>query len=47
MYPLWDKVIAPVLRAAGAQRVVEIGALQGRDDGEAARPARAASPRST
>ena len=29
MYPLWDKVIAPVLRAAGARRVVEIGALQG------------------
>jgi cephalosporin hydroxylase len=29
VYPLWDKVIAPVLRAAGARRVVEIGALQG------------------
>jgi hypothetical protein len=29
MYPLWDPVIEPILRTAGAQRVVEIGALQG------------------
>jgi cephalosporin hydroxylase len=29
MFPLWDVAIAPVLRAAGARRVVEIGALRG------------------
>jgi cephalosporin hydroxylase len=29
MYPLWDQVIAPILEAAGARRVVEIGAFQG------------------
>jgi Macrocin-O-methyltransferase (TylF)/Methyltransferase domain len=29
MYPLWDMVIAPLLQAAGARRVVEVGALQG------------------
>src|SRR5688572_9301073 len=29
MYPLWKQVIAPVIEAAGARRVVEIGALQG------------------
>jgi len=29
VYPLWDTVIAPTLLAAGARRVVEIGALQG------------------
>jgi cephalosporin hydroxylase len=29
MFPLWDDVIAPVIGAAGARRVVEIGALRG------------------
>ena len=29
MFPLWDEVIEPVLRASGAHRVVEIGALRG------------------
>ncbi|GJM38681.1 MAG: hypothetical protein DHS20C19_20480 [Acidimicrobiales bacterium] len=29
MFPLWDVAIAPVLRAAGARKVVEIGALRG------------------
>jgi cephalosporin hydroxylase len=29
MFPLWDAAIAPVLRAAGVRRVVEIGALRG------------------
>ncbi|MET0902434.1 MAG: CmcI family methyltransferase, partial [Acidimicrobiales bacterium] len=29
MFPLWDVAIAPVLRAAGVRRVVEIGALRG------------------
>ena len=29
MFPLWDVAIAPVLDAAGARRVVEIGALRG------------------
>ena len=29
MFPLWEVAIAPVLRAAGARRVVEIGALRG------------------
>lgn len=29
MFPLWDAAIAPVLRAARARRVVEIGALRG------------------
>jgi cephalosporin hydroxylase len=29
MFPLWDVAIAPVLHAAHAQRVVEIGALRG------------------
>jgi cephalosporin hydroxylase len=29
MFPLWDVAIAPVLRAARARRVVEIGALRG------------------
>ena len=29
MFPLWDVAIAPVIRAAGARRVVEIGALKG------------------
>jgi cephalosporin hydroxylase len=29
MFPLWDVAIAPVLQAAGAQRVVEVGALRG------------------
>jgi hypothetical protein len=29
MYPLWDLVIAPILEAAEARRVLEIGALQG------------------
>ncbi len=29
MFPFWEKVVAPVLEAAGARRVVEIGALRG------------------
>ena len=29
MYPLWKTIVEPVLRAAGAKRVVEIGALRG------------------
>ena len=29
MFPLWEVAIAPVLDAAGARRVVEIGALRG------------------
>ena len=29
MFPLWEAAIAPVLRAAGARRVVEIGAFRG------------------
>ncbi|MBK5289953.1 MAG: class I SAM-dependent methyltransferase [Acidimicrobiia bacterium] len=29
MFPLWDVAIAPILHAAGARRVVEIGALRG------------------
>ena len=29
MYPLWNTVVEPVLSAAGAKRVVEIGALRG------------------
>jgi Macrocin-O-methyltransferase (TylF)/Methyltransferase domain len=29
VFPLWDSIIAPVLEAAGARRVVEIGAFQG------------------
>jgi cephalosporin hydroxylase len=29
MYPFWDIVIAPVLEAVGAKRVIEIGALRG------------------
>ena len=29
MFPLWDVAIAPVLHAAEARRVVEIGALRG------------------
>ena len=29
VFRLWELAVAPVLRAAGAQRVVEIGALQG------------------
>jgi cephalosporin hydroxylase/predicted O-methyltransferase YrrM len=29
LFPLWDVAIAPVLHAAGATRVVEIGALRG------------------
>ena len=29
MYPLWKHVIAPVIEASGARRVVEIGALAG------------------
>jgi cephalosporin hydroxylase len=29
VYPLWNKVVEPALRAAGAKRVVEIGALRG------------------
>jgi Macrocin-O-methyltransferase (TylF)/Methyltransferase domain len=29
VYPLWKSVIGPIVEAAGARRVVEIGALQG------------------
>ncbi len=29
MFPLWDDVIAPAIDAAGARRIVEIGALRG------------------
>ena len=29
MFPFWDDVIAPVIEAVGARRVVEIGALRG------------------
>ncbi|MCU1354165.1 MAG: hypothetical protein JWM05_3374 [Acidimicrobiales bacterium] len=29
MFPFWKTVIAPVIRAAGARRIVEIGALRG------------------
>jgi cephalosporin hydroxylase/glycosyltransferase involved in cell wall biosynthesis len=29
MFPLWDDVIEPVIRAVGARRIVEIGALRG------------------
>ena len=29
MYPFWNTVVEPVLKAAGAKRVVEIGALRG------------------
>ena len=29
MFPFWETVIAPVLDAAGARRIVEIGALRG------------------
>ncbi|NLD77855.1 MAG: glycosyltransferase [Acidimicrobiales bacterium] len=29
MFPFWDIAVAPVLQAAGARRVVEIGALRG------------------
>jgi cephalosporin hydroxylase len=29
MFPFWDLAIAPVLEAAGAERIVEIGALRG------------------
>jgi cephalosporin hydroxylase/GT2 family glycosyltransferase len=29
MFPLWDDVIAPVIDAVGARRIVEIGALRG------------------
>ena len=29
MYPYWEDVVAPVIRAVGARRIVEIGALRG------------------
>lgn len=29
MYPFWESVIEPLVRTAGAQRIVEIGALRG------------------
>ena len=29
MFPFWEKVVAPVIEAAGAKRIVEIGALRG------------------
>ena len=40
VYRFWDLVIEPVIEAAGARRVVEIGALARRHDGEDARAAR-------
>lgn len=29
MFPFWESVVAPVIEAAGGDRVVEIGALRG------------------
>lgn len=29
MFPFWEKVVAPVIEAAGAKKIVEIGALRG------------------
>ena len=29
MFPFWEKVVAPLLDAAGVRRLVEIGALRG------------------
>jgi len=29
MYPLWNDVVAPVIEAAGARRIAEVGALRG------------------
>ena len=29
MFPLWNDVVAPVIDAAGARRIVEVGALRG------------------
>ena len=29
MFPLWEVAVAPVLEAAGARKIVEIGALRG------------------
>jgi Macrocin-O-methyltransferase (TylF)/Methyltransferase domain len=29
MYPFWNDVVAPVIEAAGARRIVEVGALRG------------------
>ena len=45
MYQLWDDVVAPVIDAVGARRVIEIGALRGETtDADARAPrARAAS----
>ena len=32
MYPFWETVVAPLIEAADARRIVEIGALPGRHD---------------
>ena len=40
MFPFWEVAIAPVLEAAGARRVVEIGALRGENTEQHARPPR-------
>ena len=29
MFPFWHEVVAPILEAAGARRIVEVGALRG------------------
>ncbi|MCB0959970.1 MAG: class I SAM-dependent methyltransferase, partial [Acidimicrobiales bacterium] len=29
MFPFWESIVAPVIRATGAKRFVEIGALRG------------------
>jgi hypothetical protein len=29
MFPLWNDVVAPVVEATGARRIVEVGALRG------------------
>ncbi|MEO6626952.1 MAG: class I SAM-dependent methyltransferase, partial [Aquihabitans sp.] len=29
MYPFWEMVVAPIVKASGARRVLEIGALRG------------------
>ena len=29
MYPFWERIIEPAIQAAGAKRIVEIGALRG------------------
>ena len=29
MFPFWESVVAPIIRASGGRRIVEIGALRG------------------